>query len=100
MVIFGICSSFTMSQFDGRSHSMEQFVTIKGIDSKQSKIITNATGSAVQLPLYPNSHIFYTNARGESFKVTNKAMTIINIVIFGNNIMFNDQDVQLTNTDP
>ena len=83
-----------MSQIDGKGYCIDHFTAIDGLDSKQAEAIKNATTPVIKIPLLQNQEIIYAPTEEVSFTLTNRAPRTTDIVIFGNSIMYDKQDVE------
>lgn len=85
-----------MKQFGNAGYRIVSFKTIWGLDSKQSEAIRNTIKPVMEIPLSQNMTIFYTDTDSDSHMITNKVSRTITIIIFDGNMMFNQEDVEIT----
>lgn len=80
----------------GQGYVIMQFREVGDLDSKQADAIKNAERRVVQISLFQNQQIYYVAQDGTPVTLRNKDERTKNIVIFGSNIMYNTQDIEIT----
>ena len=83
-----------MSQPGEKGYCIVRFRAIDGLDSRQAEAIKNATTPVVKIPLLQNQEIVYAPGEEGGITLTNRAPRTTNIVIFGNNIMYDKRDIK------
>jgi len=83
-----------VSQPDEKGYCIDRFRAIDGLDSRQAEAIKNATTPVVKIPLLQNQEIYYAPTKRDGITLTNRAPRTTDIVIFGNSIMYDKQDVE------
>ena len=83
-----------MSQSDEKGYRIDHFRAIDGLDSRQAEAIKNSTTPVMKIQLLQNQKIIYAPTEEVGITLTNRAPRTTDIVIFGNSIMYNKQDVE------